>query len=370
MIGATDDSHSPRATSPPRIAAPKLPYKPRDPKHYQPKIALVACGGIAKHHLIAYRKAGYAVVALCDTVLRKARERKREFFPQAAVYRDYHEVLDRDDIEVVDLAAHPPVRAAMIEAALRAGKHVLSQKPFVLDLNFGRRMADLADRQGARLAVNQNGRWAPHFSYIRQAVRAGLIGEVSAAHLCVHWDHNLVRGTQFEKIKHLILYDFAIHWFDILTCIMGDRPARSVYASIAKSPTQQVRPPLLAQVLIEYDAAQASLVFDGDTRFGPRDSTYVTGSLGTITSTGPDLRHQKVTLTTAEGRASPRLSGAWFSDGFHGTMGELLLAVEEDRQPLNSGRDNLKSLALCFAAVASAERHRPVVPGSVRKMPK
>ena len=369
MSGKTGDFRGPASAGPPRMPAPKLPYKPRDPKHYRPKIALVACGGITKHHLIAYRKAGYPVVALCDTVLKRAKERRREFFPTATVYRDYHEVLARNDVEVVDLAAHPPVRAAMIEASLKAGKHVLSQKPFVLDLAFGRRMADLADRQGVKLAVNQNGRWAPHFSYIHEAVRAGLIGEVSAAHLSVHWDHNIVRGTQFERIKHLILYDFAVHWFDILTCIMGDRPARRVYASIAKTTTQEVRPPLLAQVLIEYDAAQASLVFDADTRFGPRDRTYVTGSLGTISSSGADLRHQKVTLTTARGKASPRLYGAWFSDGFHGTMGELLSAIEEDRQPANSGRENLKSLALCFAAAASAERHKPVVPGSVRKMP-
>ena len=41
----------------------------------------------------------------------------------------------------------------------------------------------------------------------------------------------------------------------------------------------------------------------------------------------------------------------------------------ENREPSNSARDNLKSLELCFAAVASSERHRPVVPGTVKKMP-
>ena len=351
------------------IRAPKLPYKPSDPKRYRPNIALIACGGITKHHLIAYKQAGYPVVALCDVVLNRARKHKAKFFPQAKVYRDWHKALERDDVEVIDIAAHPRQRASMIEAALRAGKHVLSQKPFVLDLDFGRRMVDLADKQGVKLAVNQNGRWAPHFSYIRHAIQAGLIGEVSGAHLSVHWDHNVVKGTEFEKVKHLILYDFAVHWFDILNCFMGDRPAKRVYASITRSITQQVRPPLLAQALIEYDGAQASLAFDADTRFGPQDRTYVTGSRGTLASIGPDLKDQKVTLVTAAGRASPRLQGRWFSDGFHGTMAELLCSIEEDREPLNGARDNLNSLALCFAAVASAERHQPIVPGSVRKMP-
>ena len=67
--------------------------------------------------------------------------------------------------------------------------------------------------------------------------------------------------------------------------------------------------------------------------------------------------------------ATPKLEGCWFPDGFHGTMGELLRAIEEDRQPSNSGHDNLASLALCFAAVASAERGEPVVPGSVTRLP-
>jgi predicted dehydrogenase len=85
-------------------------------------------------------------------------------------------------------------------------------------------------------------------------------------------------------------------------------------------------------------------------------------------SVGSDLNNQKVTIVTAEGRASPRLVGRWFSDGFHGTMAELLSAIEEDRQPFHSARHNLRSLALCFAAVASAERGQPVVPGTVRKI--
>jgi predicted dehydrogenase len=230
-------------------------------------------------------------------------------------------------------------------------------------------MVDLADRKGVRLAVNQNGRWAPHFSYIREAIRAGLVGEVSGVHFSVHWDHNIVKGSEFENLKHLILYDFAIHWFDMLSCLLPDRSPKRVYASTARTSAQSVRPPLLAQAMVEYEGAQASLVFDGDTRFGPQDCTYVVGSRGTLASTGADLKRQKVTLVTAEGQASPRLQGCWFPDGFHGTMAELLSAIEEGRQPLHSARDNLTSLALCFAAVASAERGRPVRPGTVRKMP-
>ncbi len=161
--------------------ASELPYKPRDPKKYRPAIGLIGCGGITKEHLTAYRTAGYRVTALCDLTLSRAEGRKAEFYPQAEVYTDYRRLLKRDDVEVVDIATHPSERAVIIEDALKAGKHVLSQKPFVLDLDLGRRLADLADSRGLKLAVNQNGRWAPHFSYIRNAIQAGVLGQVASA---------------------------------------------------------------------------------------------------------------------------------------------------------------------------------------------
>jgi hypothetical protein len=63
-----------------------------------------------------------------------------------------------------------------------------------------------------------------------------------------------------------------------------------------------------------------------------------------------------------------KLGGSWFRDGFHGTMAELLCAIEEKRQPYNSARDNLESLAMCFAAVASADSRQPQTPGAIRKL--
>ncbi|HEV8377683.1 MAG TPA: Gfo/Idh/MocA family oxidoreductase, partial [Tepidisphaeraceae bacterium] len=297
----------------------------------------------------------------------KAEKRREEFYPRAKVYTDYREVLKRDDIEVVDIATHPEERLPIIRAAIEARKHVLSQKPFVIDLDEGRRLVELAKKRDVKLAVNQNGRWAPHFSYIRHAIAARLIGDVFAAHLAVHWNHNWIKGTHFENVRHIVLYDFAIHWFDILTTFI-DRPAKRVFASFTRSPSQEARPALLAQALVEFENAQATLVFDADVKFGQLDTTFIAGSKGTITSSGPSLTEQTVTLHTKRGHVSPKLKGSWFPDGFHGTMAELLCAIEEKREPTNSAENNLKSLALCFAAVESAETGKPQIPGSVRKV--
>ncbi|REJ67177.1 MAG: gfo/Idh/MocA family oxidoreductase [Planctomycetota bacterium] len=349
--------------------APPVGYEPQDPARYDPAIGLIGCGGITVEHLTAYRAAGYRVVALCDVNWEAARKRQQEFYPDANIYEDPQDVLERDDVEVVDIATHPDVRPELVAAALSAGKHVLSQKPFVLDLDVGRQLADLAERQGVALAVNQNGRWAPHFSYVRRLVAEGWLGKILAVHTGVHWDHSWVAGTEFEKVKHLILFDFAIHWFDMLTCLMGDEVPRGVYATTSRSPQQKIAPHLLAQAQVEYDEAQASLVFDGSVTNGGHDSTFVAGTLGTFRSLGADLNQQTATVTIGENSASPQLKGRWFPDGFHGTMGELLCAIEQGREPSHNARNNLRSLELCFAAVASAESGQPVVPGTVSRMP-
>jgi len=193
----------------------------------------------------------------------------------------------------------------------------------------------------------------------------GLIGTVHGVHCNVHWDHNWIGDTPIDDVEHVVLYDFGIHWFDIVCCLV-DGPPERVSASCGPSPSQTATPPLLGSATVEFENARATLVFDGDTTLGPEDRTVVTGGEGTLKSEGPDLEEQTVTVYTEAGYATPALEGAWFPDGFHGAMAELLSAVGEDCEPDNSGRNNLQSLELCFAAVASAKDHEPKVPGEVR----
>ena len=361
------DTYALRAAVSQEIPAPDLPYKPPAPKSYRPRIGLIGAGGIASSHLDAYRTAGWDVVAICNRTRAKAEAKAAEYFPEARVSSDPQDVLSDPSIDVVDITPHPVDRIPLIEAALNAGKHVLSQKPFVLDLDTGERLADLADANAVKLAVNQNGRWAPHMAWMREAVGAGLIGDVIGAHVAIHWDHRWIAGTPFEKVDDLIFYDFAIHWFDFLMSVAGPR-VESVVATKAFATGQAAKVPLLAQALVRLDGGQASLVFDGATPIGPHDSTYIAGTLGSLRSEGPDLGTQSVTLSTAKGVATPHLEGTWFNDGFRGAMGELLSAIEDQRTPSNNGRDNLNSLALAFAAIESVRTKCEVAVGSARKL--
>lgn len=364
---ADADTYALKAAALPEIAAPEVAWRPPMPQTYTPRIGVIGTGGISGSHLAAYRAAGWEVAALWNRTRAKAEAKGAEFCPGAQVYDDWQEILADPDIDVVDVTLHPEHRTPIIEAALKAGKHVLSQKPFVPDLDTGEHLVRLAEDNGVFLAVNQNGRWAPHLAYIREAVAAGLIGDVISVHVAVHWDHGWTAGTPFDRIADLILYDFGIHRFDFMSTLVGDR-AESVFAMAGPARGQRNHVPLLAQVLVRLDGGQASLVLDGGVPHGPRDCSLVTGTAGTVMADGADLGTQAVTLTTAEGIARPDVPGHWFTEGFQGTMGELLCAIETGQEPGNSARANLRSLAMTFAAVESRMTGREVAIGSVRRL--
>ena len=338
-----------------------------EPKRKDWQIGVIGTGGISDSHLNAYAMDGWTVSALWNRTRATAEAKRDALAPNARVEDHWQQILADPAIDIVDITLHPEHRTPIVEAALRAGKHVLSQKPFVTDLDTGERLVALANDMGVKLAVNQNGRYAPHFQYMREAVRGGRIGALSSVHAIVHWDHSWTAGTPFDDLEDLLLYDFGVHWFDFVASVAGDR-VRSVTATSAHAPGQLNRTPLLAQALIRLDGGQASLAFDGFTRHGPIDVTTITGTAGTLHSTGPDLNCQRTTLSTAEGVETPTLVGQWFDDGFRGTMAELMCAIEEDREPLNAARENLASLALTFAAVRARQQNREVEVGSVRAL--
>ena len=344
------------------IDPPAVDYFPPKPKSYHPTIALIGTGGISEYHLRNYQKAGYRVTALANRTIEKAEALRDQFSPEAKVYQDYREILALDDIHVVDVTPHPEDRLPILYDCLLAEKHTLSQKPFVLDLKEGKKLAELADQKRVKLAVNQNGRWAPHFCYIRNAVNQGLIGEVTSIDFSLQWDQTWIQGIpSFEEMKHLILFDFAIHWFDITTCIMEDQKPRSIFASVTRHAGQVFKPPALASVLIKYPETQVSMSFNAHCTRGEEDVTTVVGTEGTLRSRGPGLNEQsRMDLFLEKGSATVPLQGCWFESGFQGTMGELLCAIEEVRDPYHSARNNLKTLDLCFNAIKSADNGIPV----------
>lgn len=351
------------------VAAPRLRCVPNAPRRPRTRLALIGCGGIARWHLTAAKSLGVEVVALCDPRLDAAAALRDEFYPQAEVTADFKVLLARPDIGAFDIATHPEVRAGQIAAALRAGKHVLSQKPFVTDLAVGRHLVALAEDCGRVLAVNQNGRWAPHFAWLLAAARAGLLGELHTLDLRVEWDHTWTKGTAFERVRHLVLGDFGIHWFDVASQAFRGREARRVMAQAATAPGQVIAPPALASAIIGFDGGLATLAFSAHAKHGPRESFCAVGSKATVRGDGPVCAIERLDYHGPRGHAEVTLTGRWFPDGFRGALGEFLWAVERGTPAPHAAADNLRSLEICLAAMRSADTGRAVRPGAAVRWP-
>ncbi|MFM7188819.1 MAG: Gfo/Idh/MocA family protein, partial [Armatimonadota bacterium] len=241
--------------------------------------------------------------------------------------------------------------------------------PFVTDIHVGEELIALAEEKGVMLCVNQNGRFAPHFSYIRELVTSGTLGTITGIHTQIHWNHTWIAGTPFAQMRDIILYDFAIHWFDFVASLLPADADVTVTAFRGAPRDDLSLPALEATAVVEWPGGRATVSFDAGCLYGSGDSTTVIGTDGSVTSTGPDGGTQEVKLNLASGRAKPDLVGKWFNDGFAGTMAELLAASANGRRARNDAQGNLRSLMLCFAAIESADTGKPVRVGTVMRLP-
>ena len=202
------------------------------------------------------------------------------------MFDDLAELLGDPEVEIVDIATHPDVRPALIREALAAGKHVLAQKPLAEDLDTARELVEEAERLGLRLAVNQNGRWAPAWRAATLLVEQGAVGDVVAVtHL---YDHNygFTLGTVFDGIEHLVLYDYSVHWFDITRCWLEAKRATSVRAREYRTPNQppESTAPWGAWATIEYEDGSSAFIrgIGGAATTRPSKPFWIHGTEGTI----------------------------------------------------------------------------------------
>lgn len=340
-------------------AADDLDYRPRFPSAYRPGIGLIGCGGIAKTwHLPAYEKYGVDVAGVYDPRPEATGGIRGRFPFVRRVHESLRELLEDPAIEVVDVATRPDVRPEVIRQALAAGKHVLAQKPLALDLRAARTVVEEAERRGLRIAVNQNGRWSPPWRIATLLIEQGAVGDVFAVtHLFDRYLPPLV-GTHFDELDHFVIYDFSVHWIDISRCWLDGKTVDWVRALDYRPPNQpaDAKSPWGASIEIRYaDGSSAMIRGVGDaTTSRPACPFWIHGTEGTIRGSVL-LDSDFLELDRDEGVKRYELEGAWYPDGFAGTLGELVSAIAEDREPFNSARHNLLSLRIALAACLSAE---------------
>ena len=127
-------------------------------------------------HLPGWQRDGRCdLVAVCDRDLDRARA-AADRFGAGMVTADYREVLDRDDIDIVDVITGDSAHFEINMAALEAGKHVLSEKPVAHDFRDVRRAAGLAAAKGLKTKVGLTFRYSPAVRYVKDLIDAGSLG--------------------------------------------------------------------------------------------------------------------------------------------------------------------------------------------------
>jgi predicted dehydrogenase len=308
-------------------------------------------------HLPAYQKYGQRIVGIYDPDP-AATDGVQDAFGVEHIFRSLDELLAQPEIAVVDVGTLPGIRIPIVRRALAAGKHVLAQKPLALDIADARAAIADAERRGLQFAVNQNGRWAPAWRVATLLIEGGLIGDVQAVTHLFDIGFQFLPGTPIDRLPHGVIYDYAIHWIDITRCWFGDKRIRTVRARDYRVPAQpaDTQTPWGGWIELACEDGTSGLIRGvgvADTRRGGHPF-WIHGTRGTIR--GSVLGEDYVELEMGDVTARYDLTGAWFPDGFAGTMGELLCAIAENRPPAHSAANNLLTLQLTLAACQSADR--------------
>lgn len=142
------------------------------------RVAVVGAGSWAQRaHIPGWQRDHRAeVVALADTDPAALAEAAARFGIGRAV-RDYHDLLDDPQIDVIDVVTGNRPHFQISTDALNAGKHVLCEKPVHADYRKTRQAAELARAKGLKTKVGFTFRYAPAIQYARQLIDAGFVGE-------------------------------------------------------------------------------------------------------------------------------------------------------------------------------------------------
>jgi predicted dehydrogenase len=201
------------------------------------RIALVGLG-IGRQHALAYRNMPdrFTLQAVCGLEAESVKTAAGEFGAQHALNR-FEEVLDLQDIDVIDICTPPHLHAPQAEAALRAGKHVICEKPLTLSLDVIDHLAQVERESGKRLMPIFQYRFGGGVRKMRRLMAAHLTGEPLVASVEIHWRRRASyytvapwRGKLSTELGG-VLTSQAIHALDMLMEIVG--PAKRLFAFTA-----------------------------------------------------------------------------------------------------------------------------------------
>lgn len=328
--------------------APSLPINPGY------GIGIIGCGEIVNiAHLVAYKAANLNVVA-CYDINESAAKTTAEKFDIPHVCSSLDELLSDERVQIVDIAIHVEGRLDTMKKAAQANKHMLVQKPLAHNYNEAEEMVKCAEENKVKMQVNQQARWAGTHVLMKRWLEMGAIGSPNTIHLHVRgWQDD--PKTWYVKQKNFTILDHGIHYFDLLRFFAQSEHA-NIQAIQKFIPGQVAIAPTVYACFVEFEndmTAFHSFHNKVETENPWELSLIIDGDEGMLS-----CDFKKVTLERKDGATmSHEPLSKWFPDAFLGPMSDLMDAIEENREPACSGRENLETLKLILDAVESAERN-------------
>jgi len=270
------------------------------------KVALIGCGSIAEGIYIPQMRdiPNAELVAVCDILPERAQE-YAERFNVPAWYSGIDELLEKGDFEILmnttSIQAHHEINMK----ALKAGKHLYSQKPVGLTVDDVTEQIEAAKVAGVKYSASPIHMVRPDIQQVKKLIDDGVIGTVSMIRCCVahggpeYFQYRDADPSWFYEPGAGALYDMGVHGIAMVTGILG--PAKEVSCTAAISePERKVRSGAFDGKKIEsdkmYDNYLISLDWGNgtigiiDTGFCQKATTTnhleVYGSHGTITILG------------------------------------------------------------------------------------
>jgi len=334
------------------------------------RFGLIGCGRIAPHHAQALQHLpDSALVAVADIIEQRAYQFADEY--GADPYVDYHDMLRRDDLDVVCICTPSGLHAQMAIDAANAGKHILVEKPMALTLNDADAMIVAAKANGVRLCVAFQNRYNPPIQDLRAAVQSGRLGRLLMGNATVRWYRT---QDYYEDGWHGTwamdggaLMNQSIHHVDALIWLMGE-PVASVFAYSATLAHHMEAEDAVVATLRFASGALASI--EASTLTFPTDlegSITLLGERGSVKIGGVALNRKEMWKIEGELEREADILGENQADplGVYGTshphvFADLAAAIRENREPFVDGPQGRHALEVVLAVYESARTGQPV----------
>jgi len=169
----------------------------------------------------------FELVGICDQSENQRKLIKRRF-PSIQVFKEVSNILNDDQIDAIVIATPPSTHFSLATQGLKAGKHVLVEKPITLDSLEAIQLIHTAERQNLQLMVDHTFVYSPPVQYLYESITKNGLGSLHA------FDSTRINLGLIQKDTNVI-WDLAVHDISIVNYITGRLPV-SVSATGAQIP--------------------------------------------------------------------------------------------------------------------------------------